>query len=237
MLKGEPIEGGKAENLGIVIGDGRMLADFEANLAGIAAGGTSAFTIRFPRDYHDEKLARPGRRIRQCSVREVYELDMPPVDEEFIKGFGVASGDPAEFRRLIRENLEREAAAKVQAEMHRQMLEHLLATNPVELPSVMVAREAAGLQAEAMRNLGIKDVKDAPSVSSYEDVAQRRVRLGLIIGALIREHGLKVDPAQVDKKLDDVCRPYDRPDEVKGLYLQNPDLMVQVENSVWRSRR
>ena len=69
-------------------------------------------------------------------------------------------------------------------------------------------------------------------MSSYEDVAQRRVRLGLIMGALIREHGLKVDPAQVDKKLDEVCRPYDRPEEVRNLYLQNPDLMVQVENSV-----
>ena len=231
VLKGEPIEGGKAEKLGIVIGDGRMLADFEANLAGIAAGGTGTFTIRFPKDYHDEKL-RDENVIFDVRVHEVFEMDLPPVAEEFIKGFGVASADPAEFRRLIRENLEREAAAKVQAEMRRQIMEHLLATNPVQLPSVMVAREAAGLQAEAMRNLGIKDVKDAPAVSSYEDVAQRRVRLGLIMGALIREHELKVDPAQVDKKLDDVCRPYDRPDEVKSLYMQNPDLMVQVENSV-----
>ena len=55
-MNGEPIEGGKAEKLGIVIGDGRMLVDFETSLVGIMAGGKKSFAIRFPKDYHDEKL-------------------------------------------------------------------------------------------------------------------------------------------------------------------------------------
>jgi trigger factor len=230
-VKGEPVPGGTAEKLAIVIGDGRMLADFESNLIGLAAGGTRTFTIRFPSDYHDERL-RSESVTFDVHVREVAAPDLPVLDEAFVKAFGVASGDLGEFRRLIRENLEREVTAKVRAETRRQLLEQLLAANRVDLPAVLVAREAAALQAEAMKNLGIKDVKDAPAVAAYEEIAQRRVRLGLIMNALIREHDLKVEPAEVARKLDEICRVYERPDDVKSLYRQNPELMAQVEGSV-----
>jgi trigger factor len=230
-LRGEPIEGGKAEGVAIVIGDGRMLPDFESALVGVEPGGRKRFAVKFPSDYHEERLRNESVDF-EATVREVAGRELPPVDAEFIRGFGVASGELAEFRRLVRENLGREVAAKTQAELRRQVLEQLLAANPVELPSVMVGREAAALQAEGMRNLGIKDVKDAPPVGAYEEVARRRVRLGLIMGALIREQGLKVDQSRVDNKLDELCRPYEKPDEVRRLYLQNPELMVQIENSV-----
>jgi trigger factor len=230
-LDGEIIEGGKAEKLDVVIGEGRMLRDFETNLAGIGPGGSKRFTVRFPADYHDQKL-RDQDVVFEVSVREVAMREAPEVDGEFIKGYGVTSGDLAEFRSLVRENLQREAASRAQADMRRQIMECLLAANPVELPSVMVGREAASLQSEGMRNMGIRDVKDAPPLEAYRDVAERRVRLGLIIGALIREHDLKIEQARVDKRLEDLCQAYERPDEVKGLYLQNPTLMGQIENSV-----
>jgi trigger factor len=230
-LNGKPIEGGKAEKIGIVIGDGRMLADFEAHLVGLAAGGEKTFVVTFPADYHDEKLR--GEKVTfDVRAHEVAALELPPVDADFIKGYGVASGDLAEFRRLVRANLEREVAGKIQAELRRQVLEQLLTANPVTVPAVMVAREAAGLQAEGMKNLGIKDVNDAPALSAYQEIAQRRVRLGLIMGALIRDENLTIDQVSVAQKLDELCQPYDRPDEVRRLYLQNPELMDQIENSV-----
>lgn len=230
-LRGEPIEGGKAEGVGLVIGDGRMLPDFEAGLVGVEPGGRKRFPVRFPADYHEEKLRNETVDF-EAVVREVAARELPPVTEDFIRGYGVASGDAGEFRRLVRENLEREVAAKIQGELRRQVLEQLLSANPVELPAVMVSREAAALQAEGMRNLGIKDAREAPALAAYEDVARRRVRLGLVMGALIREQDLKVDQTRVDQKLDELCRPYDKPDEVRALYLQNPDLMAQIENSV-----
>jgi trigger factor len=230
-LDGELIEGGRAEKLEIVVGEGRMLRDFETNLTGLRAGDQKSFQIRFPADYHDEYL-RGQLVVFDVHVGEVSTRERPPVDAEFIKGFGVASGEVAEFRRLIRENLEREAAARVQADLRRQVMEQLLAANPLALPAVMVEREAASLQAEGMRNMGIKDVKDAPPLKAYRHIAERRVRLGLIIGAVIREQDLKVDHARVDKRLDEICQPYDRPGEVRKLYLQNPNLMLQIENSV-----
>ena len=228
---GEPIAGGKAERVGVVIGEGRMVGDFEAGLVGIAPGDDKTFLVTFPSDYHEESLR--GARVNfDVHAHEVAERSLPDVDADFIRGFQVASGDAAEFRRLVRENLEREAAAKIQAELRRQVMEGLLQANPVEVPLVMVEREATSLQAEAMRNLGLQDPKDAPALTSYEDVARRRVRLGLIIGALIHEQGLKVDPVRVDLKVEELCQPYERPEEVRKLYLQSPELMAQIENSV-----
>lgn len=229
--KGVPVTGGTAENLGIVIGEGRMLADFESSLIGLRAGENKTFTIRFPADYHDEKLR--GEEVTfDVHLREIGAPDWPAVDEAFIKGFGVASGRVDEFRKLIQENLEREVASKIRAEVRRQIMEQLLAANRVELPAVLVAREAANLQAEAMRNLGIKDAKDAPAIAAYEEVAQRRVRLGLIMSALVRETQLEVDATEVNRRLDEICRAYERPEEAKNLYLQNAALMAEVENSV-----
>jgi len=230
-LKGEPIEGGKAEGVTIVIGDGRMLPDFEAGLVGVGPGGEKTFPVKFPADYHEPSL-RDQTVSFAVVVREVAGRELPAVDADFIKGYGIESGDPAEFRRLVRENLEREVAAKIQSELRRQVLEQLLERNPVDLPSVLVTREAQALQTEGMRNLGIQDVKDAPALAAYEDVARRRVRLGLIIGALIRDQEIKVDQSRVDARLDELCRPYEKPDEVRRLYLQNPELMSQIESSV-----
>lgn len=228
-LKGEPIEGGKAERYGIVVGEGRMLPDFEANLVGLAAGADKRFDVAFAADYHEEKLR--GQKVSfDVHVHEVAAQELPAVDAEFIRGFDIASGDLAEFRRLVRENLEREAAAKIQAELRRQVIEHLLAANPVEVPAAMVSREAANLQSEAMRGMGAAQGQAA--AGAYDEVARRRVRVGLILGEVIRDQGLVTDQARVEQKLDEICRSYDRPDEVRKLYLQNPDLMAQIESSV-----
>jgi len=230
-LDGATIDAGKAEGYAVVIGEGRMLPDFEAGLIGHRAGASASFPVRFPDDYPETPLR--GKTVAfDVKVHEVATLALPEISAEFIQGFGVASGEESEFRRLVRENLEREVAAKVQSELRRQVLERLLEANPIDLPAVMVAREAAALQAEGMRNLGISDVKDAPALGAYDDVARRRVRLGLIVGAVVKERDIRLDQSRVDGRLDELCARYEKPDEVRRLYLQNPDLMVQIENSV-----
>lgn len=230
-LGGEPFEGGQAEKVGVVIGEGRMLADFEAALVGIGPGGEKRFTMQFPADYYAQNLR--GQNVEfAVKVHEVAEQRPAALDADFVKSYGITSGELAEFRARVRESLEREVAGRIQAEVRRQIMEQMITANPVELPAVLVSREAAKLQAEGMRNLGIKDVKDAPPLSAYTEIAERRVRLGLVIGALVREQGIKADQERVARKLDEICRPYDRPDEARRIYLQNPELMAQVENVV-----
>lgn len=230
-LHGEALEGGRAENMEIVLGEGRMLPDFETHLAGLEAGGSKSFTVRFPDDYHRQNLR--GENVTfDVRVGEVAARTLPVVDAAFVTNLGIESGDVAELRRRVAENIEREVAARVRAEMRRQVIDQVLASNPVAVPEVLLNREAASLQTQAMRKMGIENVADAPDVSTYRPVAERRVRLGLIIGALIKEQDLKLDETLVESRLDELSRQFGEPDQVKRLYLQNPELMTQIENSV-----
>ncbi len=228
---GQAVNGGTGVRVPVVIGEGRMAAGFEPNLVGMAAGTTKTFTVTYPADYADSSLRAADVRF-EVRLHEVAERKLPAVNAEFIRGFEVESGDMAEFRRLVRENLEREVAAKVHAELRRQVIDGLLSANPVEVPAALVGREADGLRAEAMKNMGVTDPNEAPPLSSFEDAARQRARVGLILGALIQEQGLKVDPARVDEKLGELCESYDRPEDVRNMYLQSPELMAEIENRV-----
>lgn len=232
-LKGQPFEGGSGQDVPIVLGEGRMLADFEKNLTGLVGGEEKSFKIKFPKDYPAADLA--GQKVVfAVTVKEVAEQQLPALDAEFVKGFGIDSGDLEAFRADVRANMEREAEARNRAEVKRQVIEQLLEANPIELPSALVEQEAASLRSESLRNMGITDDNDpnAPSVDGFRDAAERRVRLGLLVAAVIQDNGLEVDRDLVKARVDEICAPYDQPDEIRKIYFQNPQLMAQVENVV-----
>jgi trigger factor len=231
MLNGAPLPAGKAEGLPMIVGAGRMIPEFEANLVGLRAGEHKDFPVRFPKDYYEAALAGQEARF-ELDVKELAELRLPPVDEQFVKAFGIASGELAEMRRLIAENLRRDFESRARADMKRQVLDQLLAANPVAIPNVLAEREAANLQADSMSSLGIKDRAKAPPLEQFREVAARRVRLGIIIAAIIRDNNLQADGERVRVRLDQLVQSYDRPEEVRAYYLQNPELMAQVENAV-----
>ncbi len=230
-LNDELIENGRGEQVQIVLGRGQMLEDFEKNLIGLAAGGEKTFKVKFPKDYQATELA--GKKVSfDATVTEVAESLLPDLDQIFVKEFGIDSGDIDEFRADVRGNMDREAAAKIKAEVKRQVMDQLLDANSIDVPAVLVEKEAATLQSETMRNLGVTDPQQAPPVETFTEAAQRRVRLGLLVSAVIEEKNLVVDREQVKVKVDEICAPYERPEEIRKLYFQNPQLISQVENAV-----
>jgi trigger factor len=230
-LNGEPIDNGRGEQVPIVLGQGQMLEDFEKNLIGLTAGSEKTFQVKFPKDYQATELA--GKKVSfDATVTEVAESQLPDLDQNFIKEFGIDSGDIDEFRADVRGNMDREAAAKIKAEVKRQVMDQLLDANSIDVPAVLVEKEAAALQSETMRNMGVTDPKQAPPVETFSEAARRRVRLGLLVSAVIEENNLVVDREQVKVKVDEICAPYERPEEIRKLYFQNPQLISQVENAV-----
>ena len=232
-LKGEPIANGVGNAVPIVLGQGQMLPDFEKNLIGLKNGSEKTFKVKFPKDYHADELA--GKKVDfKVTVGEVAEQQLPDVDEEFIKALGVESGTVDDFRQDVKGNMGREVDSRVKAEVKRQLMEQLMNANPIALPAVLVRREAAGLRDESMRNLGITEPDDpkAPTVEAFLEAAERRVRLGLLVSAVIEENSLEVDRDKVKQKVDEMCAPYDQPDEIRKLYYQNAQLLGQIENLV-----
>jgi len=232
-LKGEKFEGGAGTDVPVVIGQGQMLEDFEKNLKGLKAGDEKSFKMKFPKDYHSSELA--GQKVEfAVVVKEVAAQVLPDVDEEFVKKFGVDGGDVETFRADVRKNMVREAEARNKAEIKRQVMEGLLDANPIEVPGALVDQEAVSLRSESLRNMGITDENDpnVPPAEQFRDPAERRVRLGLLVSAVIQDNEIEVDRDLVKAKVDEVVAPYDEPDEIRKMYFQNPQLMSQVENLV-----
>jgi trigger factor len=230
-IGGEHFEGGKSENLVVVLGTGRLLPDFEQGLRGAAGGEKREFDLRFPDDYQARHLAGKTARF-QAIVRKVEESSLPEVNDAFCEAFGISEGGVTALRTEVRENMERELAQAVQARLKAQVLEQLLAANPITVPRALVEAEIRDMQMELLRRSGSRDTRQLPPRESIEPAARRRVALGLILNEVIRKAGIQADGAKLQKRLDELVSTYADPDEARRQYLQNDAATRQLQMSV-----
>jgi trigger factor len=229
--KGEVFEGGTAEDFPVVLGQGAMLADFEKQLFGVKAGDEKTFKMKFPKDYQAENLA--GEKVEfSISVKEVAEPQLPELDAELVKAYGIESGDVDELKADIEKNLNRELDAKLKATVKQRVLDGLLDANKIDVPAVLVSQEAEAMQREMMQRMGVSEPEQAPPLDTFKESAEKRVRLGLLLSAAIQDNGIESDQDKVMAKLDEICEPYDNPEEIRKIYLQNQQLLGQIENVV-----
>lgn len=228
---GEGFEGGKSENLTIVLGTGRLLPDFEAGIKGAAAGETREFDLRFPDEYQAKALAGKTARF-SATIRKVEEGRLPPVDDKFCEAFGVSEGGVEALRTEVRANMERELAQAIQARVKGQVMEALLAANPIAVPNALVEAEIRDMQMDMLRRMGARDARQLPPRAPFEQAARRRVALGLILNEVVRQSGIKPDATQVQARLDEVVESFADPDEARRQYLQNEAATRQLQMSV-----
>jgi trigger factor len=227
----EPFEGGEGKGVKVVLGAGQVIADFEQALTGVKAGDEKTAKVKFPKDYSAEQLA--GKRASfDITVHRVDELELPEVDDEFIAAFGVAEGGVDAFRADVRKNMQRELDERVRAESKSNVLDALHDAHAIELPGTLVDQEIHALQHEAMRRMGIDDHSQAPSAATFRPMAEKRVRLSLLVQELIESQKIELDRARVDARVHELAVPYENPEEAAQLYRGNRELMTQVESSV-----
>jgi trigger factor len=230
-IGGEPFAGGKAEGFAFVLGEGRMLPEFEAAAAGAAAGEERRFTVSFPADYHGKEVAGKTADF-SLAVKQVEAPRLPALDAEFAKSLGVADGDLDKMRGEVRQNVEREVKKRVEARVKQQALEALLAATPLELPKALVAMETRELVERAAADLrarGLKFEKLPLDPQAFEQSAQRRVALGLIIAELARAEGLQPKPAEVRALIEQEAQSYESPAEVVKWFYMQPQRLTEME--------
>ncbi len=230
-IGGEPFEGGKSENLTVVLGAGRLLPDFEQGLRGAAGGEKREFDLRFPDEYPAKHLAGKTARF-EASVRKVEESSLPEIDAAFCEAFGVSEGGIEALRTEVRDNMERELAQAVQARLKTQVMDQLLAANPIEVPKALMEAEIRDMQVELLRRSGQRDARQLPPRDRFEPAAKRRVALGLILNEVIHRADIKPNATQVQSRLDELVSTYADPDEARRQYLQNESATRQLQMSV-----
>ena len=225
-IDGVAFPGGKGDDVPVVLGAGGMLPDFENGLIGIAAGEAREIAVSFPEGYHAQELA--GRTARfALNAGVVAEPSLPPVDEEFAKAFGVEDGSVESLRAALRDNMTRELGQGIKTRVKKQVMDALLAANPIELPKVLVTEEIdriaqqAGFPAASAGNAEADKIKEGV----FAEKARRRVALGLLISKLVVQEKLTADPARVVEQLTTMASTYQDPNEVMQWYLKNPQAM------------
>ncbi|MGD8498433.1 MAG: trigger factor [Chromatiales bacterium] len=226
-LDGEPFEGGKGEGVPVVLGEGRLIADFEGQLAGLTAGESKTMDVNFPEDYPTESLAGKVAQF-QVTAQEVAEARLPDLDESFAEAFGVTEGGVEALRREVRANLERELEQAVKNRIKTQVMDGLHARNAFEVPKALIGEEIARLRQQAMSSMGQQDAGRFPD-SLFEQEAQRRVALGLVIAEMVKRHEIKLDADRLNEALQQMASTYEDPQQVVDYYRRNQQAMASLE--------
>ena len=232
-IDGEAFEGGSAEDVPLVLGSGTMIPGFEEGLIGAAPGETRTLELKFPDDYRVEKLAGKDARF-EVTVKKVAEPKLPEVDEDFIRSLGVEEGTEEALRKEVRENMERELRQKLRSRTKDGVMEALLAEYDIQVPAAMVDQEARALKEQAQQEMaqaGQASAIDLP-LDLFRDQAERRIKLGLVIGEIIRSQDIEVDQQRVDEMIAEQAATFEEPQEVIDWYAANPQARRTVENAV-----
>jgi len=229
-LEGEAFPGGEGKDVTIELGSSQFLPDLENGIAGHAAGEEFTVDVAFPEDYRAENLKGKTAQF-VVTLKEVKESRLPAIDADFLKTHSVdeAAGE-AGLRAKCRTALEKERDKGVQSRLKAQALEQLLAANPLEVPKALITQEIPRLREEAITRMNMPNVpKDKHAEllpdALFEQQAQKRVALGLLIGEVIKSQELKLDQARVDKALDEISADYEQPEQVKAYYRSRPELL------------
>jgi len=231
QIDGAAFEGSKGDDVAVLLGGGRMLKDFETGITGMKADERKQIDVPYPADYHNAALAGKVATF-DVHVKEVEEKKLPELDDEFCRDYGVLEGGVEQLRKEVRDNMERELEQNIRARLKQQLMDGLLAANPVEVPQSLVEAQVREMQIEAARRMGAREASQVPPPEPFVEGARKRVALGLLIGELIKARGLKLDRERVDARLADLASSYPDPEQIIKAYRQNADALRQVENLV-----
>ena len=230
-IDGVEFAGGKADNFAFVLGEGRMLPEFEAAATGLKAGESKTFPLAFPADYHGKDVAGKTADFT-ITMKKVEWPHLPEVNDDFAKSLGVAEG-VAKMREEIRTNLTREVKRRTQTLLKSQVMESLTKICELDLPKGLVAQEQERLIAQARQDLaarGIPNAKDAPIPAElFTAQAEQRVKLGLILNELVKQQKLEAKPEQIKAEIDEQASSYEDPKEVTRWYYSDPKRLADVE--------
>mgnify|MGYP000373267037 FL=1 len=229
-VDGEEFEGGSAHNVPIELGAGRMIEGFEQGLLGASAGEERTVHLDFPDDYQAEHLAGKPATF-EITVNEVAEPVLPELDEEFAKAFGVEEGGLEKLRTDIRENMERELRQKLRSRNKEKVMDLLLENNDFTVPRAMIDSEAQRLKEEMKQQMQGQGSVDLP-LDIFKEQAERRVKLGMLVAAIVDEQKIEVDEERVRSTVDDFAASYESPQELRDWYYADNERLNPVRNLV-----
>lgn len=224
-LDGVEFDGGKAEDAALVLGSGTFIPGFEDQLVGVKAGQEKTITVTFPAEYQAAHLAGKEATF-DITVKAVKVETETQIDEDFAKSLGLDSLD--KLREIMKAQLEQQTAGLTRTQMKRALLDQLAAGHSFEVPSTMVEAEFqqiwAQLQQEAANDAdpaaALKQIDDEKD--EYKAIAERRVRLGLLLSEIGQANGVEVTSQEMSMLIQQAAMQYRAEDRERFVqYIQS----------------
>ncbi len=219
-IGGEAFEGGTAEDAPIVLGQGNFIPGFEDGLTGVKAGDEKDIAATFPDDYPVDTLKGKVATF-SIKVKEVAAPVRPAVDEEFAKSLGAT--DLNQLKEFLRERIGREYAGASRQKLKRDLLDQLEKVHSFELPPSLVEAEFNGIWKQledslqrAGKTFADEGKTEEEAREEYRKLAERRVRLGLVIGEIADKNDLKITQDEMRRALIEQARRF--PGQEKAVY-------------------
>ena len=234
VCDGEPRDDLKSEGFAVELGAKQLFKAFEDSLVGAQADQELSLDLHFPTDFGAGELA--GKPVSfQVKVNSVEEPVVPEIDDSFVESFGVKEGGIEQLKSEVRANMQRELEEGVRTATRQRVMEALLAGRNLELPDSLIKREVDRSMAQRRLELShsgvdVSEIELDPK--DFEEAARRRVSLGLLVGELIKENGIKADPDEIRARIDSIASTYEDPGEVVRWYYSEPTRLSEVESSV-----
>lgn len=231
-VDGQEFDGNKADNVSVMLGEGRFLKDFEDALIGVQAGESKSFDVNFPEDYHGKEVA--GKKATfEAQLNKVEAAILPEVNEAFAKELGIEDGNVDKMREEIAADLEREVAKRVQSKLKEEVMQVLLDAAEIDAPKILINQELERLMQntrESLQARGMKKDEMPLSTEMFQSKAEYRVKLGLILSDLVKAHELKAQPDQVRKVIEHAAQGYENPAEVVKWHYASPERLQEAES-------
>ncbi|MDB2646234.1 trigger factor [Pseudomonadales bacterium] len=234
MLDGERVESACGEGMAFTIGKGQMIADFDKGVVGLSAGEESTFDAVFPDDYQAEDMQ--GKTVQfSVKVIDVKETQLPEMNEEFFKKFGIDETTEEAFLSEVKANMTRELDNAIKNQVKQQAMDGLSEIHDFSLPHDVVHREIHVLKDQMMSQFqmppGQAQQLDLPD-ALFQDQAEKRVKVGLVVNEIMTSKAMVADPEKIDARLQEIAAPYGEPEQVIEWYRSNPEQMNNIEMAV-----
>ncbi|WP_157019193.1 trigger factor [Mesorhizobium xinjiangense] len=240
-LDGEPFEGGADTGANLVIGSNQFIPGFEEQLVGSKAGDEKVVTVTFPVDYQAAHLAGKEATF-DVKVSEVAKGDDIELNDDVAKALGVESVD--RLREIVKEQLESQFGSVTRQKVKRQLLDALDGTYQFEVPSKLVEAEFNNIWNQVTRDLEAaertfadEDTTEEDARAEYQRLAERRVRLGLVLAEIGEKAGVQVSDEEMQRALFDFVRRYPgQEQQVYEYYRNNPAALADLRAPIFEEK-
>ena len=234
FLNGEKFEGGEAQDYSLELGSKTMIPGFEEQIIGMKAAESKDIEVTFPDDYQAENLK--GQKVMfKIKMKEVSEVKLPNLDEEFFKSINMDVKTKAEFEKKIEEQLQTDLKTNLKTKTKQRIFDAFESSNQIDIPQSMIISEANNLRNNTAQQMGLdigKLEEDQFPIDNFKENALKRVRLGVLINKLIEENNISVDNDTLKKEIEDKSKSFKDPEQYVNWIYGNEEHLKNIESLV-----